>query len=308
MQNLSFSILITTKNRKKDLAFTLDKILHLLDREDVNCVIFDDGSSDGTYEMVKENFPQVLLKRNFSSRGYLYCRNTMLNDTQADYSISLDDDAHFLSEQVLENIEKHFITNPKCALIACRIFWGLEPPFNTFSDEKIERTKGFVGCGHVWNMRAWKDIPNYPEWFVFYGEEEFAAFQLFKKDWEIHYLPEVLVHHRVDVKSRKKNKDYSLRLRRSLRSGWYLYILFYPVNQITKKFSYTLWIQIKNKVLKGDMKAAFAILGAFGDVIYNLPKLIKNSNRLSKEEMSVFQNLNESKIYWSPQKSIYEKL
>ena len=23
-------------------------------------------------------------------------------------------------------------------------------------------------------MKTWRDIPNYPEWFIFYGEEDFA--------------------------------------------------------------------------------------------------------------------------------------
>ncbi|PTT01701.1 glycosyl transferase, partial [Flavobacterium sp. HMWF030] len=46
MQSSSFSILITTKNRKEDLAFTLLKIQHLLDRSNVECVVFDDGSID----------------------------------------------------------------------------------------------------------------------------------------------------------------------------------------------------------------------------------------------------------------------
>ena len=44
----TFSILITTKNRKSDLSFTLEKIKYLLEREDVDCIICDDGSSDGT--------------------------------------------------------------------------------------------------------------------------------------------------------------------------------------------------------------------------------------------------------------------
>jgi glycosyltransferase involved in cell wall biosynthesis len=295
----TFSILITTKNRLTDLQFTLVKIQHLLNSNNVECIIFDDGSTDNTSDFIKENYPNIILLRNKFSKGLIYCRNQMLTQTKADYAISLDDDAHFESENILQNIENHFKTNPKCGVIACRIFWGLQLPDSIVSNEKMIRTKGFVGCGHVWNMQAWHDIPNYPDWFVFYGEEEFAAFQLFKKDWEVHYQPDLLVHHRVDVKSRKKDKDYTIRLRRSLRSGWYLYFLFYPLGQIPIRFCYSLWIQIKNKVLKGDFKATIAILQALGDIIINFPKLMKQSNRLGKSEFKVFNDLNETKIYWS---------
>jgi len=300
MSNPTFSILITTKNRKEDLAFTLRKIGNLINDNDIEFVVFDDGSIDGTYEYIKRNFPFVKLQRNPISKGYLFCRNKMLKETKANYAISLDDDAHFITENPLESIIKHFEMNPTCGLIALRIFWGLESPKVTISNEKISRVRGFVGCGHVWRMEAWKSIPNYPEWFVFYGEEDFAAYQLFKNNWEVHYLPEVLVNHRVDIKARKSEKDYRLRLRRSLRSGWYLYMMFYPWNEVPRRFAYTLWTQIKNKVLKGDWKATLAIIQAMGDVIINLPRLLKNSNRLTAKELEAYSNLPVSKLYWTP--------
>jgi len=297
----TFSIVITTKNRKEDLAFTLSKISYLLDRNDVEIIVFDDGSIDGTYEYVKNNFPQVKTQRNQNSKGYLFCRNKMLNETNATYAISLDDDAHFQTENPLELIANHFEQKPTCGLIALRIFWGLESPKVTVANEEVSLVKGFVGCAHVWRMEAWKSIPNYPEWFVFYGEEDFAAYQLFKKKWEVHYLPEVLVNHRVDVKARKNAKDYRLRLRRSLRSGWYLYVMFYPWREIPRRFVYTLWIQIKNKVLKGDWKATLAIIQAIGDALINLPRLLSNSNRLSLKEFKEYNTLPDTKLYWTPE-------
>ena len=143
----------------------------------------------------------------------------------------------------------------------------------------------------------------YPEWFFFYGEEDFASYQFFKKNWEIHYLPEVLVHHRVDVKGRRNNSDYYIRLRRSLRSGWYLYFLFFPKSFIPRKMAYSIWMQLKWKVFKGDFKALQAIVLALFDLIYNIPKIIKNSNRLSQKEYIAYLELEETKIYWQPEKS-----
>jgi len=298
MSQSSFSILITTKNRKNDLAFTLNKIKYLLDEHNVNFIVFDDGSTDGTYEYVKENFPRIQLQRNAVSKGYIFCRNKMLNENSADYAISLDDDAHFLTENPLEFIQKHFEGNPNCGLLALRIFWGLDEPVSKVSSEKPHRVQGFVGCAHVWRMTAWQTIPNYPEWFVFYGEENFASYQLFKKNWEIHYLPEVLVNHRVNVKSRRNYADYTIRLRRSLRSGWYLFFLFYPLKSIPRKMGYSLWIQFKSKVFKGDFKALQTILLALFDLIWNMPIIIKNSNRLTGKEYERYNKLAETKIYW----------
>lgn len=225
----------------------------------------------------------------------------MLNETKADYSISLDDDAHFITAEPLESIATYFEENPKVGLLGLRVFWSKENPESAFSNELPHRMKSFVGCGHVWNMKAWRTIPNYPEWFIFYGEEDFASYQLFKKNWEIHYFPEVLVHHRVDIKARKLHKDYIQRQRRSLRSGWYLFFMFYPLKVLPRKMAYSLWMQFKLKVFKGDWKALQAIVLALFDVVKAIPKIIKSSNRLTLEEYTAYQKLEAARIYWRPQ-------
>ena len=297
-----FSILITTKNRLADLIFTLDKIKSLLDRKDVVCLVCDDGSTDGTASFLQVKYPEIQLIQNSKSQGLIYSRNRLLHLTTTEFAISLDDDAHFVIDNPLESIRDHFELNTHCGLLALRIFWGLEEPVSKSSLEKPNRVQGFVGCAHVWRMEAWRSIPNYPAWFVFYGEENFASYQLFKKKWEIHYLPEVLVHHRVDVKSRKNNADYAIRLRRSLRSGWYLFFLFYPLKSIPRKMGYSLWIQFKSKVFKGDFKALLAIGLALLDLVWNIPKIIKNSNRLTQNEYESYNQLSETKLYWQPDK------
>ncbi|MFE3846693.1 glycosyltransferase family 2 protein [Flavobacterium sp. LB3P45] len=298
----TFSILISTKNRLTDLAFTLDKIKYLLTQDGVECVVFDDGSSDGTHEYVKENFPDIQLQRNVVSKGYIFCRNKMLNETQSEFAISLDDDAHFITDNPLAILKAHFDANSVCGLIAMRIFWGLREPISKLSKEKSSRVQGFVGCAHIWRMKAWRTIPNYPEWFVFYGEEDFAAIQLFKKNWEIQYLSEVLVNHRVDVKSRKTNDDYTIRLRSSLRSGWYLFFLFYPITTIPRKMTYSIWTQFRLKVFKGDLKVLKIIGLALYDLLCAMPKVMKHSNRLSQKEYDSYQKLEAAKIYWQPEK------
>lgn len=304
MSTLVFSVLITTKNRLKDLSLTLAKIQFLLERDDVECLIYDDGSADGTSEYVINNYPQVVLQRNATSKGYLYCRNKMLNQTTALYAISLDDDAHFLSSNVLQNIQSHFVAHPQCGVIACRILWGIDVPEQTISNESTLRVKGFVGCGHVWNMKAWSTIPDYPEWFIFYGEEDFASYQLLKVGWQVQYVPSILVHHRVNLKTRKKNTDYTMRQRRSLSSGWYLLFLFYPKKLIPRKMLYSIYMQLKAKVFKGDLKALQAISLALLDLVVALPKIMKSNFRLTQVELDTYNKLPDTIIYWVPKSKL----
>ena len=297
---IRFSILITTHNRIKELQFTLEQLLPLLNRNDVECIVCDDGSSDGTDEYLRTFSPNIQLIRNPKSIGLIGSRNKLMALAKGQYAISLDDDAHFLSENPLEEIEKMFKNTPDCGVLAFRIYWGIEPPKSAEHEELITQVKGFVGCGHAWNMDAWRSIPDYPEWFIFYGEEDFAAYQLFLQNWKIIYAPQLFVHHRVDVRARKQQKDYRFRLRRSLRSGWYLMILFFPWNTIPKRLAYSVWIQLKKRMFKGDIKGSVAILQAIMDLVFHLPKLLYTSNRFSKSVFESYTELPQTKVYWSP--------
>lgn len=296
-----FTLLIPTKNRLEELKFTLLKIETLLIREDLVCIICDDGSTDGTFEFITAQYPEIKIIKNSVSKGIHYTRNQLLNKVKSPYAISIDDDAHFLTSEIPEIIENYFLENEKASILSFRAYWNKNEPSLTITNEKSKRVKGFGAVGFAIRMKAWFSIPNFPEWFVFYGEEDFAALQLFKNGWEVHYLPKVLINHRVDLKARKNEKDYRLRLRRSLRSGWYLYILFYPWREIPRRFAYTLWMQIKNKALKGDWKAATAIMQALGDLLINLPRLLYHANRLTAAEFKTYLKLSETKLYWTPE-------
>ncbi len=111
-------------------------------------------------------------------------------------------------------------------------------------------------------------------------------------------MPEILVHHRVNVSARKNDKDYQIRRRRSLRAGWYNYFMFYPISKVPKKMGYSIWQQLKNHTFKGNHKATFAMFQAIFDLLINFVNVFKTSNRLTNKEYKEYCNLTEAKIYW----------
>lgn len=297
---MRFAILITTKNRVDDLKYTLNLLTPYLNRNDLECLISDDGSVDGTTEYIKSNYPEIKLFTFSESKGYIYQRNLLLNSTNAEYAISLDDDANFLSNDFLNKIESYFNENVRCALLAFRIFWGTVKPSQTLSNETSRQVNGFVGCGHAWRVKAWKAIPNYLEWYSFYGEEQFAAMQLFKNRWQIIYTPDILVHHRVNLKLRQNYEDYYERQRNSLSSGWYNMFLCYPYLQLIRRYFYTLWIQFQLKVFSGNWRSILVILKSIVDVIKHVKFYFTNKYRLNEEEFKEFCKLPAVPIYWKP--------
>lgn len=302
MSKETITVLIATRNRIKELQKTLNRSAFLLNDERVKFIICDDNSSDDTYDYLKKEYPKIKLLRNERQMGIFYSRNLMFNNVESKYAITIDDDINFVSAFDVNNIFNYFKDHPKCAIMAFRIFWGIELPNTLVSNEIPKQVKSFGAGGHAIKIEDWKSIPKLPDWFVFYGEEDFMSIQLFKRGKEVHYTPDFFVHHRVDLKKRKKEKDYIRRLRLSLRSGWYLYVLFYPLKTIPKRFVYTLWIQFKTKVFKGDFKAFIGISQALFDLLFNMIILVKNSNRLSEKEFLDYSKLSNAKLYWSPEK------
>ena len=50
--NKKFAIHISTKNRVEDLVITLNSLTEILSNDAVECVVYDDGSTDGTQALL----------------------------------------------------------------------------------------------------------------------------------------------------------------------------------------------------------------------------------------------------------------
>lgn len=298
---IKFSIVITTKNRLEDLKYTLSSLKPLIARDDVELLLCDDASTDGTSEYLTSNFLENTIF-NTNSKGLMYNRNMLYSISTGEYIISLDDDLNFLSENPLELIEDFFKNNIKCGVLTFSIYWDLNEPINYQIHEKCTRVNSYAGGAHVFKKSVWNKLPKYPIWFKFYGEEDYISFYLFMKGYEICYFPKILTHHRVNLKNRKDDKDYLLRATRSLSSGWYLYFLFYPLSKIPKSFLYSVWMQIKLKIFKGHYKFIIVILYSVFKLILNFPRIIINRKPLSKPQFYQYKRLSLVPLFWSPRK------
>jgi hypothetical protein len=66
--------------------------------------------------------------------------------------------------------------------------------------------------------------------------------------------------------------------------------------------AYSIWKQLQLKVFKGDWKALQAILLALLDLIWNMPRIVKNANRLTTKEYEAYLRIADTKIYWEQDK------
>jgi len=106
MKKLTASIIITTKNRKDELKRAVDSCLQQNGTPGI--LIFDDGSNDGTYDFIKGYCPRINVHREEKSIGLIDARTKAATMLEEDIIFSLDDDAIFSDENIVEDILEYF--------------------------------------------------------------------------------------------------------------------------------------------------------------------------------------------------------
>ena len=109
------TVVITTKNRRDELSHAVRSALSQSILAEV--LVIDDGSSDGTAEMVRAEFPLVRLERSESSLGLITQRNRAARLATGEVLFSIDDDAVFASPHTVEQTLREF-EHPRVGAVA----------------------------------------------------------------------------------------------------------------------------------------------------------------------------------------------
>jgi glycosyltransferase involved in cell wall biosynthesis len=109
------TIVVTTKNRREEL----ERLLPTLFAQSVACevLVVDDGSTDGTAEMVRAQFPEARLERSERSLGLIVQRTRAAKLATAPVIVSVDDDAVLPSTRTVEQTLADF-DHPRIGAVA----------------------------------------------------------------------------------------------------------------------------------------------------------------------------------------------
>ena len=97
------SVIIPVYNRAKLIDSSINSVIN--QTYPINeIIVIDDGSIDGTYDLVKSSFPQVILKYQ-ENKGVSYARNVGINSAKSKWIAFLDSDDEWLPNKVEEQID-----------------------------------------------------------------------------------------------------------------------------------------------------------------------------------------------------------
>ena len=199
------SIAIVTWNRKDDLSKAIESCRNQTYRN-IEIVVADNASSDGTYEFLLENHPDINVVRIHRNLGCCPGRNIAMANCVGDIVICLDDDG-FLDEECAELIVTNFQNKEDVAVVACNV---LDPHGkNGETRTKSETTENwyvpiFMGGGAGIRRNILDDVGYFPDYFR-QGEENYLALKILDAGLKIVFEPAAIVFHDWDYS--KKGRD-----------------------------------------------------------------------------------------------------
>lgn len=218
------AIVILSWNTSELLEKCLSTI-YICKRMDIEIQVIDNGSVDGSQQMVREKFPQVGLVVNEKNLGFSGGNNLGISLTTTPYILLLNSDA-FVTDNAMESLLSIMQEHPKAGIVGAHLlnrdgsFQASHTRFPGLWQEFLILT----GLGRLWHGRfypsrgaemekgpqivdyvegaclmvrreAFKQAGGLNEDFFMYAEEVDWCYRMRQAGWEVWYQPEARVIH-----------------------------------------------------------------------------------------------------------------
>lgn len=208
----SASVVITTRNRKAELLRAVESCF-AQDHPDVEVLVYDDASTDGTSEALVAAWRGVRLARSEENVGYIKLRNRGFHEARGKYVFSLDDDACFSDRSTIRQTVEFMDNRAKVAAVAIPY---VEPrnAHRAMKTAPLPGTplRGYIGCAHAVRRDVALELGGYREFFFHQGEERDLCIRLLDRGYEIVYgVGEPIVHLCSPVRDQGRLNYYGVR-------------------------------------------------------------------------------------------------
>lgn len=226
IEPLDLSVIIVSFNTRDLLAQCLKSLTSGDLRVRYEILVVDNGSKDGSAEMVGLRFPDVILVRNAENLGFAKANNQAFAIARGRYLLLLNSDTVAQGDAIVALVAFLEI-HPKAAVVGPRILnfdatlqskgyqapsirlmlWSLTTrvlPFKTrrviapqcfWHDDEVVQVGWLSGCCLLVRRAAVQTIGGLCEDFVFYGEETEWCYRARKAGFEVWYFGQRMIRH-----------------------------------------------------------------------------------------------------------------
>ena len=207
------TVCITTKNLVKDLR----RALHSVQTQkgvELEVLVIDDGSIDGTADMVATQFPSVRLEKRHESRGLIIRRNEGANLATAPILFSIDDDAEFTGVYTVRDTLMEF-DGPLIGAVAIPFIDLLQStrvqqmaPNSTF----VYITDAYVGTAHALRRDVFLKLGGYRAHWIHQGEESDYCIRMLEAGFVVRLgCASPITHYESSLRDRRRMDYYGRR-------------------------------------------------------------------------------------------------
>lgn len=221
------SVCILSYNRRDDLVRTLRR----LQRDpygELELLVADNASEDGTPELIARDFPEVRLFTHPYNIG-IEALNTAFGAAHGEFVLVLDDDS-WPEPGAIGAAVARFEEKPPLGLVAADI---LEPESRKRWDmaylplhpgTEPQPWHCFVGCGFFIRTELLREIGGYPEGFFLYANEAPVAAEVLLRGYDLEFLPQARVFHKMPSRQSGFSQNHVFYgLRNDLQTAWRYY-------------------------------------------------------------------------------------
>ncbi len=221
MTDISF--IIVNFNTRGLLRNCLESVFKIVAGISFEIFVVDNGSDDGSLEMLENEFPDINLLRNTRNLGFAAANNQALKIMRGRYAVLLNTDTVLLDNSVI-NLFNFMENNPDCAM-ACGqllnadgskqnsiakfpdiftlmssmplleyLFPGNYPSKRYKIDNPIEIDSAIGACLIV-RKQSIDEVGILDERYFFFFEETDWALQMKKAGWKVFFVPSAFIYH-----------------------------------------------------------------------------------------------------------------
>ena len=246
---MDVSVIIINWNTKRLLQDCLTSVYERAGDVDYEIIVVDNASTDGSSEMVKDDFRQVILIENTENRGFAAANNQGMAVAKGRYVLLLNSDTVVL-DNAIANTVRFADENPQAAVTGCRVLnpdrtvqptcfmfpsllnmllsstylYKLFPKSKFFGRERmtwwyrndIKEVDVVTGCFMLIRQKAIQQVGTMDEEFFMYGEETDWSYRFRQAGWKVMFTPVCEIIHLGGQSSRQKRSKMILQLRGSI--------------------------------------------------------------------------------------------
>lgn len=246
---MDVSIVIVNWNTKDILRDCLVSVYEQTDDIEFETIVIDNASSDGSAEMVKSEFSQVVLIGNDENKGFAAANNQGFEIAKGRYVLMLNSDTIVLNEAIQKTVafadihgeaaavgcrilNKDMTLQPSCfmfpsilnLLLSVSYLYKMFPENRFFAREKmgwwerddIREVDVITGCFILARKEAMDEVGHLDEEYFIYGEETDWCWRFRKAGWVNLFTPDAQIIHLGGASSKSVRGPMLVQLRLSI--------------------------------------------------------------------------------------------